>query len=551
VKWGAGGAWVTRSNNSFSKVRVHRDRRVANPDQQLSKRDERWRLLHFSLHSLNQPAPPQATEEGRPPFCRAPLVRWSYRGYEPALIHSTSHTVSTATTKATWGCLCFLLSSLPRLHCTSFSFLLHKTTARRQFAAARRYHNSSTRKQHERFAAAIHGTIMAPSQNFRAALAEAEKGNTKAQASVGNFYYSGKEGVTRDLVLAFKFCRMAAEGGHTGCQNYIGILYARGEGVERDQRKATAWLLRAAEGGNSDAQYHTAERYKQSIGHDAPDMKETVKWFQAAVAQGNGDLQLELGHYYNKGDGVHVNPGLALKLWRKCARHHETGDAERYANAVAAAHRLIGTYYYLGTGVEVDLAMAKQWWTKSAELGCIDCAIGEIYLMGFEEIVPVGTFDRDVPLGMKYLRALTVAGRKCMSEDDAAAISRAEFLIRDFHEVKSCMGCGSAKARKLCSGCLDFDCTKVRYCGEACQLIHWRHETASHKAECGSCAATNGREYYLKVMRLTGLVGAAHLNGREGVLTGRDLNNSERFTVRLQDGKDISVRRVNYEVVQR
>ena len=32
--------------------------------------------------------------------------------------------------------------------------------------------------------------------------------------------------------------------------------------------------------------------------------------------------------------------------------------------------------------------------------------------MGFEEEVPVGTFDRDVPLGLKHLRALTVAERE-------------------------------------------------------------------------------------------------------------------------------------------
>jgi hypothetical protein len=53
------------------------------------------------------------------------------------------------------------------------------------------------------------------------------------------------------------------------------------------------------------------------------------------------------------------------------------------------------------------------------------------------------------------------------------------------------------------------------------------------------------------LVRLTGLVGAAHLNGREGVLRGRDPGNSERFTVSLVDSdkKDISVRSRNYELV--
>jgi hypothetical protein len=53
------------------------------------------------------------------------------------------------------------------------------------------------------------------------------------------------------------------------------------------------------------------------------------------------------------------------------------------------------------------------------------------------------------------------------------------------------------------------------------------------------------------IVRLHGLVGAAHLNGREGVLAGRDPNNSERFGVRLEDGKAISVRSQHYELVQR
>jgi hypothetical protein len=138
--------------------------------------------------------------------------------------------------------------------------------------------------------------------------------------------------------------------------------------------------------------------------------------------------------------------------------------------------------------------MAMQCWTKAAELGdsTAQCVIGEIYLTGSEKDVPLGSFDRDVPLGMKYLRA--VAERECKGDEDswqAKDEAEAEALIRAFHAVKSCMGCGSVKARKLCSGCLYAeDHTKVRYCGEACQRIHWRHQTASHKAECGSRAAT-------------------------------------------------------------
>jgi TPR repeat protein len=334
---------------------------------------------------------------------------------------------------------------------------------------------------------------MAPSQEFRAQLARAKKGDMEAQDFVQECYYFGDEGVIKDIALAFKFCRMAAEAGHTMCQIRLGILYSSSEeGVECDERKASAWFLRAAEaGGDAEAQYFTAQRYRSGVGHDAPNLKEAVRWYQAAATQGHCSALCSLGVCYNIANGVFKNPGLALKLWRKCAQHYELGNAEGHEPSVASAHHAIGNCYRAGSnGLEVDMPMAMQWWPKAAEVGgkIAQWTIGEIYLMGFDEDVPVGTFDRDVPLGMKYLRALTVAEREC--EEDDAVISDAEALMRVFHAHKSCMGCGSPKTRKLCSGCLEFDHTKVRYCGEACQLIHWRHQTASHKAECGSRATT-------------------------------------------------------------
>jgi hypothetical protein len=52
-------------------------------------------------------------------------------------------------------------------------------------------------------------------------------------------------------------------------------------------------------------------------------------------------------------------------------------------------------------------------------------------------------------------------------------------------------------------------------------------------------------------VRLKGLRGAAHLNGREGVLTGQDPENKERMTVCLDGGKIVSVQSHNYESLTR
>ena len=58
-------------------------------------------------------------------------------------------------------------------------------------------------------------------------------------------------------------------------------------------------------------------------------------------------------------------------------------------------------------------------------------------------------------------------------------------------------------------------------------------------------------EPFAVYVRLTGLRGAAHLNGQEGVLKGQEPNSSDRFTVRLEGGKEVGVRSSNFALVQR
>ena len=113
------------------------------------------------------------------------------------------------------------------------------------------------------------------------------------QAFVSGCYYQGEEGVNKDLALAFKFCRMAAEGGNTSSQMHLAEHYRAGEGVGRDERMASAWVLTAAKGGGHvEAQYQTTVRYQHGLGYDAPNVKAAIQWFQAAVAQGHAGAQL-------------------------------------------------------------------------------------------------------------------------------------------------------------------------------------------------------------------------------------------------------------------
>ena len=50
---------------------------------------------------------------------------------------------------------------------------------------------------------------------------------------------------------------------------------------------------------------------------------------------------------------------------------------------------------------------------------------------------------------------------------------------------------------------------------------------------------------------LTGLRSATHLNGREGIISGPDPANEERWTDRLDDGTCVSVKSVHFVHVRR
>ena len=50
-------------------------------------------------------------------------------------------------------------------------------------------------------------------------------------------------------------------------------------------------------------------------------------------------------------------------------------------------------------------------------------------------------------------------------------------------------------------------------------------------------------------VRLRGLRGAAHLNGREGIVRGEDPANPARVVVRFADGSEVSVKRDNCEIL--
>ena len=89
-------------------------------------------------------------------------------------------------------------------------------------------------------------------KDFESLKALAEKGDARAQNSLGFMYLKGK-GVEQDYKEAAKWTHKSAEQGLALAQHNLGWMYYNNEGVLEDDVTAYAWWNIAAANGNKDA----------------------------------------------------------------------------------------------------------------------------------------------------------------------------------------------------------------------------------------------------------------------------------------------------------
>ncbi len=126
------------------------------------------------------------------------------------------------------------------------------------------------------------GLAIEPHAKFLKALEDAEKGDAKAQHTVGCAYWcpSGAkefDGVAQDHAKAAMWFRKAAEQGLAWSQTALGAMYTCGEGVPKNQYEATRYYRMAAEQGDSSAQFNLGENYKRGNGV-LQDKVQAYKW---------------------------------------------------------------------------------------------------------------------------------------------------------------------------------------------------------------------------------------------------------------------------------
>jgi len=112
----------------------------------------------------------------------------------------------------------------------------------------------------------------------------AEGGDPASQFNLAMMYVRG-EGVERDLSMAARWFRKAAEQDQVSAQARLGALYAHGQGVQQDFGEAAKWLYRAAQANDGPGQYDLAVLYANGSGV-GQDYSEAYYWFTMSAIQG-------------------------------------------------------------------------------------------------------------------------------------------------------------------------------------------------------------------------------------------------------------------------
>ena len=138
----------------------------------------------------------------------------------------------------------------------------------------------------------------------------------------GDLYYYG-QGVRKNLALALRAYRKAAEQGHAAAQNRLGWMFEKGEGTEADYAEAVSWYERAAEQGHINAMNDLGYMHRQGWGV-TQSYSEALRWFRRAAEKYDSYAEYNMGQMYEDGWGVGKDQDEAIRWFRRsAARGHE------------------------------------------------------------------------------------------------------------------------------------------------------------------------------------------------------------------------------------
>lgn len=130
--------------------------------------------------------------------------------------------------------------------------------------------------------------------------AAADKGNSKAQAQLGEMLLHGSDQVKQDGPRALTLLEQAARAGEASAAFRLGMLLETGEGVAEDRGRAVAYLKAAAAGGFGEAFHNVGVAYSTGGGVKR-DYAEALAWLILATKNGIPDtVEKDLRAYLKK-----------------------------------------------------------------------------------------------------------------------------------------------------------------------------------------------------------------------------------------------------------
>ena len=156
---------------------------------------------------------------------------------------------------------------------------------------------------------------------------DADFGVPEAEAEVGDRYYYGRNGETKDYSKALVWYQKAAAQGNAHAQNNLGVMYADGSGVAMNLAQAVVWYRKAADQGYVTAETNLANHYKNGTGV-LMDNAQAFAWYQKAAAKNDMKAEYNLGVFYQYGYGV-TKDLVQARAWFQRSANQGYADAQK------------------------------------------------------------------------------------------------------------------------------------------------------------------------------------------------------------------------------
>ena len=144
---------------------------------------------------------------------------------------------------------------------------------------------------------------------------------------VGDDYYFGKNGKSKNYATAANYYYKAAQMGHADAQNNLAICYKDGLGVQVNYYEAARWFQAAAQQGNHHAIYNLATCYHYGRGVQV-NYYEAVRLYKIAAEKGNVMAMNSMGYCNENAIGLPRNMQYAVQ-WYKMAADRGNKTAEQ------------------------------------------------------------------------------------------------------------------------------------------------------------------------------------------------------------------------------